>query len=164
MPASLYKPGRFELPPRIRAEKKPSDKLATRTALIDRIADLRGIETVQRRDNTVPCQVDVYLCQDSKVRRRGSELTPLFCSLNCDGVAVSGLDRWAQHKVISRGWGKLDADRVLVYLPRDRRELSIVWKILRRAHDNLFNPSDKLAGEQMVSTWDWPKFSRTTLQ
>ncbi|MDH3546894.1 MAG: hypothetical protein OEN22_07325, partial [Gammaproteobacteria bacterium] len=89
---------------------------------------------------------------------------PLFCSLNRDGVVVTGLDRWARHKVISRGWGKLDFDRVFVFLPRDGRELDIVWKILQRAYHNLFSRSARLPEAHIVSTWDWPKFSRTTLQ
>ena len=163
MTATLHKPARFELPSRISAGKKASDELETRMALVDRIGGLPGIETVERRDDSVPCRVDVYLKRDLD-RRLRAHMAPLFCSLRRDGVVVRGLDGWAQHKVISKGWGKLDFDRVLLFLPRDRRELEAVWKILKRAYDNLFIPSARVPGAHIVSTWDWPKFSRTTLQ
>lgn len=163
MTATLHKPARFELPTRVCAERKAARRIDATMALVDRIADLPGIETVERRDDSVPCQVDVYLKRDPERQLRSHPAT-LFCSLTADSVVVRGLDLWAQHKVISSGWGKLDFDRVRIYPPRNRRELEVVWKILQRAHDKLFKPSANIPGAHIVSTWDLPKFSRTTLQ
>ena len=164
MATTVHKPARFELTQRIRTENEFSRHLETRLALIDRIAGLPGIETVECRDDAVPCRVDVYLKRDSSMSLRERRPAPLFCSLGRDGIAVCGLDRWARHQVVSRGWGKLHVDEVLVFLPRNRRELDTVWKVVRRAYDNLFDPSAEVPGAHIVSTWDFPKFSRTTLQ
>jgi len=133
-------------------------------ALIDRIADLHGIETVECSGNTVPGQVNVYLKQGSTGRTRERQAPALFCSLNCNTVAVSGLDRRAEYQVIARGWGELALDHVNILLPRNTGELNVVWKILQRAYANLHVPSAGAAGAQIVSTWDYPKYSRTTLQ
>lgn len=164
MATTVHKPARFELTQRIRTDRKFSRDLETKLALIDRIAGLPGIETVERRDDAVPCQIDVYLKRDSTRSLRERQAAPLFCSLSRDGIAICGLDLWARHQVLSRGWGKLNFDEVLVFLPRNSRELDTVWKVVRRAYDNLFDPSARVPGAHMVSTWDWPKFSRTTLQ
>ena len=164
MATPVHKPARFELTRRIRTETKFSSELDTRLALIDRIADLPGIETVERRADAVPWRVDVYLKRDSTRHLRERQPATLFCSLSRDGIAICGLDHWAKHQVVSRGWGKLDCDEVLVFLPRNGRELDTVWKLVRRAYDNLFDPSARIPGAHIVSIWDWPKFSRTTLQ
>jgi len=163
MVTKSHKLARFELPARIRNKKSLSDDLKLRMALIDRIADFPGIETVECRNDTVPCQVDVYLKRDTAERVRRTQSPPLLYSLSCNGVMVSGLDRSAQHKVVSRGWGKLFFAQVLVFLPRDNKELDVVWKILQRAYDNLFDSSANESGTHIVSTWDWPKCLRTTL-
>jgi len=163
MATKSHEPARFQLPARIRSKKCRSDEFQLRMDLIDRIADLRGIETVECRDDTVPRQVDVFLNRDAADRVRKFQSPPLLCSLNCDGVMVSGLDRWARHQVVSRGWGKLMADQVLIFLPRDNMELDVVWKIFQRAYDNLFVSYTSEQGTQILSTWDWPKFLRTTL-
>lgn len=163
MATPSQKPLPFKLRARLRNRRRASNELQMRTELIDRIGDLRGIETVERRDDTVPCQVDVYLKRDPADRVRKVQSPPLLYSLNCHGVMVSGLDRWARHQVLSRGWGKLIFDQVLVFLPRDNKELDVVWKILQRAYNNLFVSSARERGSQVLSTWDWPKISRTTL-
>lgn len=163
MATNTQKPAPFKLRARIRNRRRESSDLRMRTELIDRIGDLRGIETVERRDDTVPCQVDVYLKRDASDRVRKVQSPPLLYSLNCQGVMVSGLDRWAQHQVLCGGWGKLIFDQVLVFLPRDNKELDVVWKILQRAYNNLYVPSARERGSQVLSTWDRPKFSRTIL-
>lgn len=163
MATTFQKPTPFKLRARIRNRKSLSNDLQMRMALIDRIADLRGIETVERRDDTAPCQVDVYLKRDAADRVRKTQSPPLLCSLNCKGVFVSGLDRWEQHQVVSRGWGKLIFDQALVFLPRDNKELEVVWKIIQRAYGNLFVSPAEESGTHIVSTWDWPKCSRPSL-
>ena len=164
MAASSHKTARFVLPGRIRNEREAPSEPSTRMALIDRIADLQGIETVECSGDTVPSQVNVYLRQGSTGRSRDRAAPALFCSLNGNTVAVSGLDQWAKYQVIARGWGQLALDHVDILLPRNTRELNVVWKILQRAYANLNVPSVGAAGTQLVSTWDYPKYSRTTLQ
>ena len=154
---------RFSLPARIRTGKANSNEFATKLALIDRIADLRGIETVERNDD-VPSHVDVYLSRHSTVTARKRSSPPLLCSLNSKGLTIDGLDNWARHQVVSNGWGKLMSNSVLVFLPRDDYELEVCWSIVQRAYDNQFDSSAPAPGTQIVSIWDWPKTSRTTLQ
>ena len=59
---------------------------------------------------------------------------------------------------------ELQATTLFCSLPRNTRELDVAWKILPRAYTNLCGPSAEVAGAQIVSTWDYPMFSRTTLQ
>jgi len=164
MAITSHRRDRFILPTRIRSKKTIATGIPVRLVLIDRIADLQGIETVERRDDTLPRQVDVYLKCDCADRGQKSQPPTLLCSLNCNGVLVGGLDPWAKHQVVSHGWGKLILNQVLIFLPRDNTELEVVWKIFRRAYENLFTPLAAEPGRQIVSTWDWPKFSRPTLQ
>ena len=154
---------RFGLPARIRTGKAYTNEFAAKMALIDRIADLHGIETVEYNSDAVPSQVDVYLALHPAGRARKSLSPPLLCSLNSKGLMVNGLDDWARHQVVSNGWGKLTFDLALVFLPRDDNELEVCWSIVQRAYDNLFVPSAEEPGTQILSTWDWPKFSRTNL-
>ena len=155
---------RFRLPARIRTVRASSNEFAIKLALIDRIADLHGIETVERNNDSVPSQVDVYLSRYSTLPARKKLSPPLLCSVDNKGLTIAGLDSWARHQVISNGWGNLISDSVLVLLPRDDKELEVCWSIVQRAYDNLFNSAAPEPGRQLVSTWDWPKTSRTTLQ
>lgn len=164
MAVNQYKPAQFELPPRIRTGKKSSREQEMRMALADRIADLTGIEILKRRDESIPGQIDVYVRQDSTARSLANHDAKLFCSLNSKGIMIRGLDRWAKHQLISRGWGKLIPGDMLIFLPRDGEELDVIWKVLQRAYDNIYDPAAKTSGTHIVSTWDWPQFSRTTLQ
>ena len=155
---------RFKLPTRIRNKRNTADDLEARMALADRIADLPGIETIERADDTVPCRIDVYLrreCPDHALKRKPARL---FCSLDRDSVMVRGLDRWGRHQVLSSGWGTLVDERVCVSLPRDRKELEAVWSIVHRAYNSFFDSSEPEPGSIVLSTWDWPKYSRTSLQ
>lgn len=160
------KPTRFKLPARIRNRKTTSDRLETRLALTERIAGLRGIETVECSGDTVPCQVDVYIRHGSadraKIRRK--QPPPLLCSLNCNSALIGGLDCWARHQVVSSGWGKLISDQVLVFLPRDCDELEIFWGVLKLAYDSLLPSSASAPRTDRVTIWDLPRYSRTTLQ
>lgn len=164
MPTTVSKSTRFELSQRVRTDQKAPNALKVKLALIDRIAELPGIKKVDCEDDASRCQINIYLkCDPAKSQREG-RAGPMLCSITRDGIAIRGLDQWARHQVISRGWGKLELDGVLVFLPRNDRELDTVWTVIRRAYDNLFNPSANIPGVQIVSTWDWPKFSRTSLQ
>jgi len=155
---------RFKLPARLRNKRNTAGKLEARMALADRIADLPGIETIERADDTVPCRIDVYLRRECPDQMLKSKPARLFCSLDRDNLTVRGLDRWGQHQVLSGGWGSLADERVCVHLPRDRKELEAVWSIVQRAYSSFFNSSEPEPGSIVLSTWDWPRFSRTSLQ
>lgn len=155
---------RFKLPARIRNKRNTSGDFSARMALVDRIADLPGIETVERNDQTVPQRVEIYLRREASDRVLKRKPARLLCSLDCNWVTVNGLSRWERYQVLANGWGKLVNDQVCVYLPRDHKELKIVWRVIRQAYDRLLGPLIPEAGSLVVSTWDWPKFSRTSLQ
>ena len=133
-------------------------------ALADRIAELPGIEIIERRDEEVPCRIEIYLGHEGTNRATQGQPPFLLCSLERESVTVGGLDQWNRYQVLSYGWGKLVDDRVRVFLPRDRRELETVWLIVQNAHSRLFDASAPNSGSLTISTWDWPKFSRTSLQ
>jgi hypothetical protein len=164
MSDTAYAPARFKLPTRIRSRQRPAVELESRVNLIDRIADLQGIQVAMRKDDAIPCRVDVHLapCNESRVTRIGE--AALLCSVSRDGITVHGLDRWARYQVLARRWGGLNKDSVLVYLPRDDKELETVWQIIRRAYDNRQSVPEADIGAQVVSTRDVPIFSRTSLQ
>ena len=155
---------RFKLPPRIRNKRITGGDFKARMALTDRIAELPGIDTIERNDEAVPCRVDIYLRRKSTAGGLKRKPIRLLCSLDRESVTVRRLDRWGRYQVLSNGWGRLVDDRVCVNLPRDRKELESVWRIVLRAYNRLFDPSAPEPGSQTVSTWDWPKFSRTSLQ
>jgi len=160
---------RFQLPARIRANKTAPDELPTRQALAERIARLPGIEAVDCGDDTLPCQVAMYLHGAAARRTIRASRPQLLCRLGADGIVVHGLDNWAKHQVVMRGWGRLRNDRVLLFLPRDDSELGICWNIVRQAYDSFFNPpacfdQNARPGTRNASSRDMPRFSRTTLQ
>lgn len=155
---------RFKLPARIRNKRNTAANFEARMALADRIADLPGIETVERAGDTVPSRIDVYLRRERSagaLRRRPARL---FCSLDRDSVTISGLDRWGQHQVLSCGWGTLVDELACLHLPRDHEELDAVWSVVHRAYSSFFDSSEPEPGSIVLSTWDWPKYSRTSLQ
>ena len=155
---------RFTLPTRIRSRQRSATEMQVRLDLIDRIADLQGISVAERNDAAGPCQVDVHLGTRRSLRPLTGSESSLLCSLNRDGITVCGLDRWARYQVLARGWGALNEASVLVYLPRNRKELEAVWKIVKRAYDIRISQPAGEVGTQVISTWDWPEFSRTSLQ
>ncbi len=163
MAKTTKKTARFTLPARIRSKRGTSGDLSARIALVDRIADLPGIETVERNDETTPRRVEIYLRREASDRALKRKPLQFLCSLHCGGITVSGLSRWEKHQVLANAWGKLVNDQVCVYLPRNRKELDTVWRIVQRAYDRLYCPLISEAGSTVVSTWDWPQFSRTSL-
>jgi len=164
MTKTTKKAARLMLPARIRNKQKSAGDFAVRMALVDRIADLPRIETAERNDETVPGRVAIYLRREASDRVLKRRPAQLLCSLDCNGVTVGGLNRWERYQVLADGWGKLINDQVCVYLPRDRKEVEIVWSIIRRAYDRLSGPLIPEPGSLVISTWDLPRFSRTGLQ
>jgi hypothetical protein len=155
---------RFKLPARLRNKPTTARHFEARIALADRIADLPGVATIERNGDTVPCRIDIYLRRGGRDRGLKRQPARLLCSLDRDSIAVNGLDQWDRYQVLSRGWGRLVDNLVSVHLPRDRKELETVWSIIKTAYDRNFESSAPEPDSVTVSTWDWPKFSRTSLQ
>ena len=164
MAKTAKKTDRFKLPARLRNKRRTPGDFSARVALVDRIADLPGIETVERNDETTPRRVEIYLQREASDRVLKRKAAPMLCSLDCNGVFLNGLDRWERYQVLAKGWGKLVGHEVCIYLPRDGHELEIVWGVIQRAYDRLFDPLTPESGSLVISTWDWPRFSRTSLQ
>lgn len=155
---------RFKLRVRTRYRKQTGAELKARLDLIDRIADLQGIHVAERDDHTVPCRVDVHLMPPHGKRNNNGVDVALLCSLSREGIMINGLDSWARHQVLACSWGILNRDSVRIHLPRDDKELETVWQIVRRAYDNRQSENARDNRAQVTATWDWPKFSRTSLQ
>lgn len=155
---------RFTLPARIRNKHRTAADFPARMALIDRIADLPGIETVECSDEIVPRRVDIFLRREAADRVLKRQPQRLLCSIDCEGLTLNGLDRWERHQVLATGWGRLVDKHVCVFLPRDKAELKVVWSVVERAHKRLSGPVAPEAGTLVISTWDWPRYSRTSLQ
>lgn len=152
-PAS--KLARFQLPIRIRSKREPDDRMTPSLTLAERIAGIPGIEVTAPAPNGTPAEFSIYLNSGSRQM--------LLCSLLDSGISVHGLDNWDRHQVVSRGWGRLVQNRVMLFLPRDDDELDVCWDILKRAKTRLADPSTTPARNQL-SSWDLPSYSRTTLQ
>jgi len=156
-------PDRFRLPARIRASSALQDEFLCRIALADRIAALPGIVTEEDAAATLPGRVSVYLQLTDRAPRRYLQRA-LLCTISHSGVESFGLDTWGMHQVLSRGWGSLQRDFVLLHLPRDAQELEVCWNILRRTYQNISTTSVRPAAAQIMATPARPRFSRTTLQ
>jgi len=153
----------YQLPSRIRATKTPENAFSCRIALADRIACLDSIRVVEDDTNTLPCRVEVYLQAPSNSIRRQHDALSL-CSIGRDGIRIYGLRQWDRHQVLRGGWGKLERDHVLIFLPRDSDELEVCWDVLQRAYQNLSSISAMSPLVRKTVHWDLPRFSRTALQ
>lgn len=154
---------RYQLPARIRTKKVPENGFSCRLALADRIADLPGIHAEEKGSDTLPARVDVYLQRVSLSPRKQREPI-LLCSISCDGVAVQGLSKWDKHQVLRGGWGKLERDHVLIFLPKDFEELEVCWGLLHRAYSCLSDAPVQTPLARSAAAGRLPRFSRTTLQ
>ncbi len=155
---------RFHLPTRIRTKQAPVDNISPRLELADRIAGLPGIQTVEDNSATLPCCVDVYLGAPA-VSLRKQRPAMLLCRISHDGVAVHGLSDRDRHQVLSRGWGWLKENRVVLFLPRDSEDLEVCWEIVQHAYYSLIEFS-RQARPVRIATWPngLPRVSRTSLQ
>jgi len=163
MATPAYEMEHYHLPARIRANKATADDLGCRLGLADRIAGLPGISTVEELGDTLPCRVRVYFQAPSVSIRRQHPALPL-CTIGRDGIVIHGLSEWDRHQVLRGGWGRLEQDHVLIFLPRDDEELEVCWAVLQRAYGCLSKVSAVLPMVRTVSPWDLPRVSRTTLQ
>ena len=153
----------YHLPRRIRAERASDNGFACRLSLADRIASLPNIHSVENATDTLPGRVDVYLQAPSRSIRRQHD-AHLLCTIGRDGVQVYGLREWDRHQVLRGGWGRLERDHVLIFLPRNSEELEVCWGMLQRAYQYLSTVSAAAPLVRKTYPWDLPSFSRTTLQ
>ena len=164
MRSTTSEPKRFILPDRYRGKVASTGNLAARLALIDRIADLPGIDAVERNDELLPRRVDVFLrtdLADQVLKRRPGTF---FLGIGPQGLTLQGLSRWERHQVLAHGWGELVDDQVRVFSPRNNEELDVIWKIVRRAYDRLYKPATLRNASPVMTTWQLPRVSRTYLQ
>ena len=156
-------PDRYRLPARIRVRNATQGDFSCRLALAERIAALPGVLTEEHAGDALPTRVNVYL-QAAQLASRKQHQQQLLCSISRDGVALYGLDAWDKHQVLCAGWGSLDREHVLLFLPRDDQELEVCWEVIQRACQNLSTTLTKPASAAFVSSTARPRFSRTTLQ
>jgi len=147
----------------MRANQATGDSLGCRLALADRIADLPGISTVEEPGDSIPYRVRVCFQAASVSIRREQPPLPL-CTIGPDGIHLHALNEWDRHQVLRGGWGRLERDHVLLFLPRNDEELEVCWAMLQRAYGCLSAVSAVTPMVRVVSPWDLPRVSRTTLQ
>ena len=153
---------RLTLPTRIRAKSAGPDSLRARLELADLIAALPGVST-EDHAATVPRSVDVFLRMPC-ASARGPSPEVLLCTISSDGIWVYGLNDGDRHQILLRRWGRLQANGVLLFLPRDDEELEVCWMILQRAYRRLDEFSTRARSGRAAWSGDLPRFSRTSLQ
>jgi hypothetical protein len=162
MATSAREISRFILPFRVRVRQAPDDSMSARLSLADRIADLAGVETSEPEPASGSWAVDV--CVRHPVAPLRKQRPPmLLCRIASDGIVAYGLGNVDRHQVLSRGWGRLHRDGVLLFLPRGEDELETVWSILIRAYESLKCAS--AAAIPVRTAWfdELPIYSRTNL-
>ena len=127
---------RFKLPTRIRSAVGTADEFGARLLLADRVAALPGVTVVDNKCNNGSLFVRLLLAPNC-MRNFEAAVGLSFAEISRDGIFVCGLRSWDRHQVLSRGWGKLQNRNMLIFLPRDERELEVCWSILGRAFDHL---------------------------
>jgi hypothetical protein len=156
-------PDRYRLPARIRAKNAAPGDFSCRLALAERIAALPDIHTEESTGDTLPVRVDVFVQASHPSARRHPGQVLLF-SIGHDGVALYGLHAWDKHQVLCAGWGSLNRDCVLLFLPRNEQELEVCWDIAQRAYRNVSTTLTQPALPHFAPARARPRFSRTTLQ
>ena len=161
MPLRAERRSRLKLPTRIRSAVESSHEFAPRLNLADRIAALPGVSVTE-----ADCDAGLYAVQLVLITPSDANLTSekstLFAEIGRDGIVLHGLSGWDKHQVLSSGWGKLRKRHVLLYLPRDERELEVGWTILRRAYDCLLDLSTDPSRHNIYIA-DMPRFVRPSL-
>lgn len=140
MPPRAERRARLKLPTRIRSAVESSQGFAPRLSLADRIAGLQGVNVTEGDCDAGLYAVRVVLTAPMDAKLAPEKLT-LFAEISRDGIVLHGLSGWDKHQVLSSGWGKLRKRHVVLYLPRDERELEVCWTILQRAYDCLLDLS-----------------------
>jgi hypothetical protein len=163
MVAAVDQGRRLILPARIQLTGSLTNSLQPRLSLVDRIAELPYIVTVENDTDTLHFNVSVYLQQVTASLKKRPEPVR-FCKIDHAGIDIFGLDDTDKQQVLSSGWCRTRASHVLMYLPRDDAEVEICWNILMRAYDQLYEQSTQARPIRAASAWTLPSFSRTNLQ
>ncbi len=162
MTALLLDSDPFALPARIRNRLVPDEGFQARFELADRLAGLPLAETVANGNGALPGTSCVYLRMDNPATHRRLPAL-LFCRIDCTGISVEGLSDSERHRVLCRGWGKLESRRVKLFMPRDDEELDVCWSILYRAYCSIINSPHASATMPRAIFDDLPEVSRTCL-
>jgi hypothetical protein len=164
MASRVYDANHLTLPVRSRIVPAPDCNIPARLSLADRIANLPDVQVVDHESpEGAGIRVDVYLGnREASLRRQPAPR--MFCVISAVGIVVHGLADVDRHHVLSRRWGRLHGQGVLLYMPRDEDELEIVWRILDRAYAALVTTAITGRPPRRALVYELPCFSRTNLQ
>lgn len=145
---------RLQLPTRIRASTAANNGIAYRYLLADRSTALPNIKIVRDNASGLPCDVSLYL-QEPEI---------LLGHFGAGGIRLRGLSDADRHRLVAKGWARLTADGVIIFLPRNDRELEICWNIVFHAYSSITESSARVPRVQSSKYGNTPRFSRTSLQ
>jgi hypothetical protein len=130
--------------------------------LIERIAELPHVQTVERGTHCGPITACVYLQPDQRPARK--QFPPvMLCQVSHTGISIEGLSHAERLEVLGKGWGRLEAHRVQLFLPRNDSELEACWSILYRAYNSIINPPQQTPTAPAVLLGESPEPSHTSL-
>jgi hypothetical protein len=162
MAAAADQVRRLTLPTRIHDRILPSEGCLPRLALAARIADLPGIVTVDKVVDQTHFSANVFLQPFFGNTRK--PVAPIrYCSITNDGIEIHGLSDIDIEVIVAGGWGRLQAKRVVLWLPRDKSEVEACWLILALAYDRLNDESNACRRVRTTSPWATAYFSQTKL-
>jgi hypothetical protein len=129
----------FALPTRLHDQPVRGLGSVAQFQLIERIAELPYVQTVERGGHCGPITACVFLQPDQRPARK--QFPPvMLCQVSHTGISVEGLSDAERLEVLGKGWGRLEANRVQLFLPRNDSELEACWSILYRAYNSIINP------------------------
>jgi hypothetical protein len=158
MAYSAFSLSSFALPTRVRGKPARASGSVAQFQLIERIAELPCVQTVERGSPDGPITACVYL---QPTRKR---LPPvMFCRVSHTGISVEGLSDAERYQVLCKGWGRLEAHRIQLFMPQDQNELEACWSILYRAYNSIINPPKQPPTAPPVLFGSSPEPSHTSL-
>jgi hypothetical protein len=162
MSATANQSDRLVLPTRVRSRLVPDSGFSALSALAERFAELPFVQLVESAAGVGRTDTCAYF-QPREQPARSKAPAYLFCRIGYNGISLLGLTDPERHQVLSRGWGRLDRQRVLLYLPRDESELAICWSILYRAYNSIINSPEQMSASPRAHFDDYPEPSHTSL-
>lgn len=151
---------RLLLPQRVQVRRPLSDTVLPRIELAERIADFANIVTVDDTSGTCPGGVELFFTPPVGLSRKRPE-PRRFCRIDNSGIRIPLISDWDKYQLISRRWGILDQDEVLLFLPRSSHEVNICWTILSRAYDFLTEEGAADRQTRSATMWNLPHYSRS---
>lgn len=162
MSVTARKPDHLVLPIRVRSKLASESGYSARFALAERIADLPYVQIIESAAGASLGATCVYVQRDQRpVRKRSPAF--LLCRIDHAGIGLECLSHAERHRVLSRGWGKLEHQRIRLYMPHDEDELEVCWSILYRAYDTIINFPDRVTSAPRAFVDDLPEISYTSL-